>query len=157
MNKHHTFFGHLLGWIGDIFENAAKRLWDNLTPEEQASLKHGSGIVSVINSHLQEAPEAIALAIETEFPDLDLKALETPLLNACAALGVAPPTLDVNGAISAIQIWLASKQDNKIWSWASSAVSELITVALMPNSTFFEKVSIIIQWVYDTFIKKDKV
>jgi hypothetical protein len=153
MSTHKTFFGKLLGWVGDIFHNAMQKLWDSLSASEQASFKHGSGVIAIINKHITEVPEVIVAEIETEFPDLDLSALEQSLLNVCTTLGITPPTIDIKGAIAAIQAWLGSKT-GKIWEWASSAAAELVTVALMPNETFFEKVSLLIQWVYDTFIKK---
>lgn len=155
MAHHKTFFGKLFGWIGDIFENAAKRLWDNLTSEEQASLKHGSGVISIINQHLTDTQEAIKTAIEETFPDLQLAKLEQALLAVCLTFGIKPPTLDINGTIEGLQQWLSEKENDKVWRWASSAAAELLAVTLTPNTTVFEKVSVLIQWVYDTFIKKD--
>lgn len=150
---HKTFFGKLFGWIGDIFHDAAEKLWNDLTPEEQASLKHGSGVVQIINTHLQEVPEVVVAAIQAQYPDLDIAQLEQALLNVCKALGIKAPSVNIHGAITAIQMWLQDKTDNKVWEWASSALAELITVAINPG-TIFQKVSVLIEWVYEKFIKK---
>lgn len=149
--KHKTFFGKLFGWIGDIFTDSADKLWDELTPEEQNNIKHGSGIVAIINNHLSDVPEAITKAIQDEFPDLNIVSLETALVTICNDLNISGIT-DIDGAIAAIQKWLSDKVGTK-WEWASSALAELITVGLGPGSVF-QKITILIEYAYQKFIKK---
>lgn len=153
MSNHKTVFGKLFGWIGDIFHTSVSKLWDSLTPEEQASLKNGSGIINVINLHLSEVPEVVKAAIITEFPTIDISALETTLLSLCGTLNITPPSLDLTGAIAAIQTYLNSKTGTT-WQWASSALSELLSVAFAPGQTIFAKISTLIEYTYQTFIKK---
>jgi hypothetical protein len=152
MATHKTFFGKLFGWVGDIFHNGADKLWSELTPEEQAALKQGSGIVAIINAHLKDVPTVIEDAIKTEFPEIDFTTLETEIVTIAKDLNLTLPTLDFTGAITAIQAYLSSKVGTK-WEWASSALAELITVALSPT-TLFQKVSVLMEYVYNTFFKK---
>lgn len=150
---HKTFFGKLFGWIGDIFENAAKKLWDNLSDEEKQNLIHGSGIIDIINRHLEDVPKVITDAIQTEFPDVDLKLLEDSLLSICTELGIKLPEVNLDNTIIAIQGWLKDKE-GEVWKWASQSIAELLSVLLNKDSVF-EKIGMLIQYVYDTFIKKD--
>lgn len=151
--QHKTFFGKLFGWVGDLFHNAAQKLWEELTPEEQSNFIHGSGVVKIINDNIHEVPQVVVSIIKTQYPDLNLSQLEQSLLSICKVLGISVPVINIEEAIGAIQLWLASKADNKVWQWASSALAELITVTLMKDQTVFQKVSMLIQWVYDEFVK----
>ena len=152
--EHKTFFGKIFGWVGDIFHQSAEKLWNDLTPEEQASLKNGSGVINVINKHLSDTPETIKEAITQEFPGLDPTAVETSLLDICKHLNITPPTVDLNGAIESIKTYLSSKS-GRVWEWASSALAELLSAIFAPNTTAFAKISTLVEYAYRTFIKKD--
>lgn len=154
---HKTFFGKLFGFIGDalfsIFHSAYEKLWKELTPEEQANVVHGSGVVAVINEHLQDAPGVIVTSAQEKFPDLNLQAVEQWLLSACATLGITPPTIDIHGAITAIQKWLVDKGTGKFWEQASQSLVEIIVLIATPSQTIFQKLSVLIEWAYQTFVK----
>lgn len=143
---------NFLKWIGLLFASAARKLWNSLTPEEQQNLKYGSGVIDVINKYLDETPMIIETAIKNKYPDFDLQKLIT-LVNL-AGLNTDNVAMTVQDAITKLKTYLLTKQD-KVWQWASSALAELLTVALNPSLTVFEKVSTLIQYVYSKFIKKD--
>lgn len=152
MSEHKTVFGKIFGWIGDIFHNSAEKLWDGLSSEEQAGIKNGSGIIAIINKHIGDAPEVIVDAIKAEFPDVDFAVLTTGLLTICETLNIELPSVDINGAIEGLKTYLASKEGT-IWEWASSSLAQLLSVIFTPNQTVFAKISMLVEFAYQTFIK----
>lgn len=151
MSDHHTFFGKLIAGVFSIFKSSAQKIWDGLSDEEKASVKNGSGIIAVINAHISEAPEIIkdeVIAAYPNEPDIEAK-----LLALCAAFGITPPTLDLTSAIASIQTFLATK-DGTLWQWASSALAQALSVIFTPDLTVFAKITTVMEYAYQTFIKK---
>lgn len=153
MSTHKTFFGKLIAGVFSIFKSSAVKLWEDLTPEEQENLKHGSGVVNIINTHIDEAPEIIQQEIIAAFPDLDIVQLETELIKVCGYLGLTISGQTITDAITALKAYLNSKTGT-IWQWASSGLAELISVALSKDTTIFAKISMLVEYVYRTYIQK---
>jgi len=114
MSDHKGLFQKILDVFLNIFTSAAKELWNSLTPEEQGALKQGSGVMKIINDHIDESPEEIKAIIEKDYPGIPLETLAE--LAAHFNLGVGAKIED---AIAAIQLWLKSKEGT-VWDNALS-------------------------------------
>src|SRR6478609_1811229 len=125
MSEHKTFFGKIFGWIGDIFTKAAKEIWNSLSTEEQEALKSGSGIINVINEHLDETPAVIKENILKEFPNVDLKSL----FDLAKELNLPLAGNEIEDAIAAAQVWLKSKEGTK-WENAASVAAQTLALIL---------------------------
>jgi hypothetical protein len=137
--------------FGTIFHNSAEKLWNDLTPEEQETLKQGPGIVAIINTHLKDEPSIVKDLITKQYSSIGASVLEIELMAICKDLNLPMP-IDFDSAIATLQNYLGSKIGTK-WKWASSSLAELLTVALSPG-TIFEKVSVLIVYAYNKYIKK---
>jgi hypothetical protein len=142
----------LFSWIGDLF-NAAEKAWHKLEPEVQAALLHGSGVINVINQNLQATPQAVFDLIDKKFPDLTKENLTAGLAKVAAAFGIAEQTAnpDLLTTIEGIQKYLSTLKGN-IWQGISSAMAQILSIAIAPNETPFEKIVQLIEWVYKKIV-----
>ena len=69
MSDHKGLFQKILDVFLNIFTSAAKELWNSLTHEEQGALKQGSGVMKIINDHIDESPEEIKAIIGPKTAD----------------------------------------------------------------------------------------
>lgn len=145
--KHKTLFGKIWGAIADIFTNAAKELWNDLSEAEQDALKAGSGAISIINEHLDEAPALVLIEINKKFPTVDFAAI----LNLCEQFNLFPYESTVESAVSALQAYLKSKQGT-VWENASSILAQTLSIILSKDGRP-GKVATLMEYVYQTFVK----
>lgn len=151
-----TFFGRLLAAIGGIFKHVfegARKTFDQLTPEQQAALKHGSGVVALINSELNNTPAEVRAAILEQFPDLDIATLETGLFQVATSFNLAPKEHNLEDIIAALQAYLSTLHGS-IWEGITQGVASVLAVILAPAGTKFAAVGQLMEYVYQTFFKK---
>ena len=63
-----------LSFLGKFFThlfNGAQKAYDKLSPEEKASLIHGSGIIDILNKEIGKTPSEIRALILAKYPDFD--------------------------------------------------------------------------------------
>lgn len=159
MVQHHTFFGKLFGWIGDIFSHVfegAKKTYESLTPEQQAALLHGSGIIDILNTEVGKTPAEIRALIIQRFPDLDEAKLEAGLIATAHAFNLAVDINSIEDVIAQLQAYLSSLHGN-IWESISHGVAGLLAVLFSPSDTKFAAIGSLVEYVYQTFFKKHNV
>jgi hypothetical protein len=141
--------------IGHFFVglfNAAKKAYENLSVEQQTALQNGSGIVDLINTMLDKTPEEIRAVIQAKYPNIDEKALESGLFQVANTFGLQG-VANLDEAIAAIQKHLSSL-DGKVWAVASHAAASALAIIFAPVETKVSAIVSLIEWVYQTFIKK---
>lgn len=150
----------LLSIIGDFFTSlfgGAKKTWKKLSPEVQAALLNGSGIIEIINTNVDEAPDFVIELIQKAFPNLDIEKLKDGLHQAALGLTVAESinNADLQTTIENLQAYLKGLQGTT-WAKISQALALGIAAALAPPTTKFAAISSLIEFVYHSFIKKSK-
>lgn len=154
------FLGKFFKKIGQIFVNlakAAEKVWGKTEPAIQDALLKGSGFVAEFNKYKNETPDFIFEILQQKFPEFSKEKIEQILLEVNKDLrlvqdGVAP---DLNATIQNLANYLKANSGSK-WAKASGDAAEFIAILLAPAGTPFNKISAIMWWVYQTFIKKDK-
>lgn len=146
---------HNLGeWIGDLF-NAAQKAWNRVEPEVQTALIHGSGVIDTINRNLDLIPDSVLNLILQRFPDLTREKLEEGLKKVAEALKIAGQTEDADllTTIKNLQAYLSSLQGN-FWQAVSSILAQVLAIAFAPPGTQFAKIALLIEFVYNNYIKR---
>lgn len=164
MSDNKTFFGRLLvtivGLFGSIFHHVlagAEETYKNLTPEQQSALLDGSGILNLINSMLTSSVTEIRAAIQEQFPNVSEAALEAGLFEIAHIFNLTPTDGDLDDCIAKLQAYLASKtQQSSTWDNIMHSASLALATILAPAGTKLGAFAMLIEYVYQTFIKKDK-
>jgi len=138
----------------DLF-NSISKAWKKLSPEVKDALVHGSGVISIINEHLQDTPEGVFEIIEQKFPKLTKEKLSGALNQVADKLKVAQDTTDADlfTTIKNLQTYF-SGLEGKFWEGAASTTSQLLSIAFSPDDTPFAKVALFIEYVYRKKVKK---
>lgn len=138
----------------DLFNSIAKA-WKKLNPEVKDALVHGSGVISIINEHLQDTPEVVFDLIEKKFPKLTKEKLSGALTEVSDKLKVAQNTADPDllTTIKNLQAYFSSLE-GRFWEGAASTTSQLLSIALSPDDTPFAKITMFMEYVYRKKIKK---
>lgn len=150
------FLDKLLSVIGHFFAglfNAAKKAYKNLTPEQQAALLNGSGLVEIINSMLDKTPAEVRAAIQQKFPNLPEPLIEAALFKVVHAFNLIPTTNSLEDVIAAVQKKL-TELDGKEWATVSHGMAVVISVFLAPPETKVAAIVSLIEFVFQHFIKK---
>lgn len=141
-----TTIGH---FFGDLF-NAIKRAYDNLNTDEQEAAKTASGIIAVINANLTALPADVWAAIQKAYPNISEATVTAALTKVSTTLTtLLPGTLET--AITALQGYLSKYTGNE-WIVITKSVVALIANELLPG-TVIQKIELVLEWVYQTFIK----
>lgn len=139
--------------------NAAARTWAKVSPEVQDALKHGSGILAIINQHVTEAPDFVIELIQKAYPKLDRPALLAGLRGVSLGLNVANGIIDndLQGTVERLQKYLAGLKSERAAFWAgiSSLAAKLLALALAPKGTKWATFEALMEFVYQRFIKKN--
>ena len=154
------FLGRFFKKIGSIFSNLAagvEKVWDKYEPELQQAIKDGSGIVELINQKVDETPDFIFKAIEYRYPAFSKAQVEAIINKVGADLNllqseVTPNALDT---LQNIMNYLKDRTGND-WAKASGFIADTIALFLAPQGTLWNKVGIVMWWVYQRYIQKDK-
>ncbi len=152
------FLDNFFKAIGHFFEglfNAAQKTWNKLSPEIQQAMLHGSGIIATINDNVDKAPQFVFDLIQTKFPDLTKEKIEEVLKKGAEGLAIAEGIndTDVLTVIQRLQTYLSGLQ-GKTWARISQTLSLAIAAVLAPGATKFATFASLIEFVYQTFIKK---
>lgn len=161
MAQHKTFVGKLLasivGIFGGIFSHVlsgAEKTFEQLPDAVKDSLIHGSGIIDIINAMLDNTAAEIIAAIQEKYPDVDIKALEAGLFTIAHGFNLLPEANNLDDVISKLQAYLKSLK-GVVWADISHSASLLLAIILAPAGTKFGAIANLIEYVYQTFIKKD--
>lgn len=145
--------------IGHFFENlfnAAEHAWNKLEPEAKEALQQASAFVSVINNNVSEAPDFVKEILLQRF-NIGEDKIHTSLTKAATELnlvaGIADP--DLLTVIQRLQEYLKNKKGS-FWAQASNSLANLLAVIFAPTGTKFARISLLMEFVYQTFFRKDK-
>jgi hypothetical protein len=154
------FLKKLLASIGHFFEglfNAAEHAWTKLQPDVKDALQQASGFVSVINNNVTASPAFVRELIMQKF-GVSEEQVQTALTKAATELNLVSNVLDPDPlvAIQKLQDYLASKK-GPFWAQASNGLANVLAVLMAPAGTKFAKISLLMEFVYQTFFRKEKV
>lgn len=156
-----TFVGKLLAGIvavfGSIFHHVmegAEKTFKELPPATQQALIHGSGVIDLINTMLTSTPAQIRAAIKEKFPDLDEAALETGLFTIAHGFNLAPEMNNLDDTIAKLQSYLKGIS-SPVWDEIMHGAANILAVILAPAGTKFGAIAALMEYCYQTFIKKD--
>lgn len=162
MSQHKTWVGralaNIVGFFGSIFHSVmkgAEKTFDELPQETKDALIHGSGIMDVINGLLDGTPDEIRAAIAEKFPDVSPVALEAGLFAVAHGFNLLPNENDLNDCINKLKEYLKNLHGN-VWDAIMHAGASILAIVFAPAGTKFGAITSLLEWVYQTFIKKDK-
>lgn len=156
MAKTKTFFGKILEAIGNTFGSVlrgAKKTFDQLLPEQQAALLHGSGVLAFITQELEKTPGEIRDGILEKFPDLDVAKLESGLFQIAKAFNLNVEANNLEDLIEKLQKYLNSFQGS-LWEWIVQSAAGAFAIVLAPPGTRFAAIGQLLEVVYQKFFKK---
>lgn len=148
-----SIFTKIGDWIANLF-NAMKHYWNKLeTTEQDISIK-ASGIIAILNANLDKTPEVILKLVQAKFPEVTAELLHEYLAKGASVLKIADgiAALSFEDAIKAYQTYLSTHTGNGWVATTQSAVSALLTV-LLPETTPLQKITTILQFIYEHFVK----
>lgn len=159
---HKTFFGKIIaaviGVFGGIFSHVlkgAEKTFNNLPEATQQALLHGSGVLDFINSQVDAVPEDIEAGLLKEFPDLDIDKLKIGLLAVAQGFNLQVDANSVTDIIQKIKDYLTSLHGN-VWDAITQGAANIIAIFLAPADTKFGAIASLMEYVYQTFFKKNK-
>lgn len=140
-------------WLTDLF-TAMEKGWNHLTDEEKLISSKASGWIAIINANLTQVPDVVYKLIQAKFPDVTPETVAAELQKAGVILGIADKeaSLSFTDAIAAFQTWLG-KQTGKAWETISIAAVHALLTVMLPTTTPLEKISTILQFIYDEIVK----
>ena len=140
-----------LGFVSlfDWFASAWKKL---STTEKDAAVK-ASGIIAIINANLTATPDIVFQLIQIKFPDITKEKLTSYLSTITSTIK------DVDGVVNAdfattlsnLQSYLGKYSGNQ-WVTITQGVVGLLAGLLAP-STPIQKITLVLEYVYQNFIK----
>lgn len=162
MNDDKGFFARLLEKIGDAFEwlgkifDAAETAWDKVDEPLQKALLAASGIVNIIKVNLDANPDFIMGLIQKAFPKLSEQELKDAIHEVNKVLNIASDIEDdsLPATIGNLQKYLQTVTDSKLIDGVLSSIAQLMTVALSKDIPPQAKIAMLIEFVYQKFIKK---
>lgn len=139
--------------FGGLF-NAAQKTWNKISPELQKAMLHGSGIISVINTHVDASPDFIVELLQKKYPDLTKEKIHESLQKATEGLSIGQGIVnaDFGTTIQLLQGYLSSLK-GKGWANISQTLAKGITAFLAPKETKFAAISSLMEFVFQTFVK----
>lgn len=150
-----TLFGKIGAFFNHVFDGA-RRTYNRLTPEIRNALVEGSGIISVINSRL-ENPDGLLGAVLEAYPNIPEEKLKEGLAKAAEGIGVAldATSSDLNHLLTVVQQKLAAakSENGKKWAAWSSLGAKLISAVLAPEGTKWAVFESLMEFVFRTFVK----
>jgi hypothetical protein len=153
------FIAKLLMCIGHFFSgifNAAEHAWKNIQPEVRDALQQASGFVSVINNNLDGSPAFVLELIGQRF-GITQDQVHATLIKAAEQLNLVGDIADPDpiAVMKKLQEYL-SKKEGPFWAQASNGLANVLAVILAPAGTKYAKISLLMEYVYQTFFRKDK-
>lgn len=146
--------------IGNFFKrlfDAAERAWTGLTPEIQKALKQGSGVLSVINNHVDKAPPDVIWLIQKLYPELGKATLLAGLAGVANGLNIASDNVtdDLEKTVGRLQLYLSEKklENAAFWAGITSLAAKILAFAFAPAGTRWAVFESLMEFVYQRFIK----
>lgn len=152
-----TFFQKLFNfqfhWLKNLF-NSMEKIWEHLGADEQAVSLKASGIIAIINANIGATPDVVFKLIQAKFPEVTPESVQLLLNKAGDYLKVADgiATMTLEDAIKAFQTHLNSVTGNDWVATTQHAVAALLNV-LLPTTTPLQKITTILEFIYDNFVK----
>lgn len=160
MSKTKTRVGRILASIFSFFGGVASHTlagaekdYNNLTPEEQASLQHGAGVMTFISQEIGKEPDYIRQAILQEFPDLNETSLESGLYTIAKALNLSPEANNLDDTIAKLQAHFNSLSGT-VWNDIIQGAAAIFSVVVAPAGAKVSAFADLIRYVYLAFFKK---
>ena len=162
MAEEKGFFGRLFEKIGDAFEwlahifDAAEKAWDKVDEPLQKALITATSVVNIISTNLNAAPELIMSLINKAFPDLSEEELKKAITEVNKVLNISSGIEDQSLPIliTNLQKYLLTVTDSKLIDGVLSSTAQLMTVALSHETPSQAKVAMLVEYVYQKFVKK---
>jgi len=155
-----TFVGKILAAIAGLFSGilkhvfeGAEKTFDELPDDIKNALIHGSGVMDLIGSMLDNTPAEIRAAIKEKFPDIDEAALESGLFQIAHGYNLLPEENNLDDVIAKIQEKLKSL-NTPVWDDIIQGMAKLIAIILAPEGTKFAVIASTIEYVYQKYFKK---
>lgn len=152
-----SFFSKLFAfkfhWVTDLF-NAMQHGWNHLTEAEQSISLKASGIIAIINANADLVPEEVFKLIQVKFPDVTPEFVHDTLSKAADFLKIGDDAaqLSFQDAIKVFQAHLKDVTGNTWIAKTQHAVGALLTV-LLPDTSPLNKVTTILEFIYEHFVK----
>lgn len=146
-----------LSKIGHFFTNLlnlAAQAFNAFEPATQAAIKQASGIVAIVNANLTAAPADVWALITKEFPTLTESGVAAALNTVLKSLNTTSETLapDIETTLENLQKYLASFSGNAFITIVKAVVALLATL-FDPNETLIQKIELVLEYVYQNFVK----
>ncbi len=140
-------------WLKNLF-NSMEKIWEHLGADEQAASLKASGYIAIINANLGQVPDVVFKLIQEKFPNVTPESVQADLIKAGTYLKIADgvATMSLEDAIKAFQTHLSSVTGNDWVATTQHAVAALLNV-LLPSTTPLQKITTILEFVYDNFVK----
>jgi len=132
---------------------AAKREYDKLPQAEKDALQQGSGIFDIINTEVDKTPAEIRALIIAKYPTLDEAKMEAGLFEVAHTFNLLVEANNFDDLITKLKAFLASQQGAK-WAAVVQSMANIAAIIFAPEGTIFAKVGMIMEYVYQHFIKK---
>lgn len=152
------FLDNLLKSIGHFFAglfNAAQKVWNKLSPELQAAMSQGSGIVAILNDNIGKPGSELLALIKAAYPALNEEQLKAGLDHAISYLAIGQDAVDpdLGTTLENIAKHLDAAQGTH-WAQASHDIYLILAKIFAPEGSKFSVFVQLAEFVYHNFIKK---
>lgn len=147
MSDKPSFFKRILDAFLNIFDSAAKKLWESLSPEQQGALKAGSGVMKIINDNIGESPEVIIGIIREKYPKVNIDSI----LELANQFNLQVED-KIEDAIIKIQEWLSTKEGSN-WDNAMNIAAQTLSFFFSDKEARPGIIAALAEKVYRWFIK----
>lgn len=140
--------------VTELF-NAAEAEYEKLAPEVQSAIATASGILAIANKDVAAVPTDVWALIETKYPSATQESVTGFLIKIANTFNTAntiASSATFAEALTAVNSLLAPLEGN-VWIIAIKA-AVTIAVDFITPGTIIQKVEMVLEYVYQTFIKK---
>lgn len=137
----------------DIFNSSAKA-YHKLEDDEQIAIQKASGWIAIINNNLQSTPDIVFAIIQEKYPAVTKETIANSLHELAVKFKLIADNTpaDLNTAIAALQSYLNQHTGNT-WIAITKALVSVFSTIINPNLTVIQKVEMVLEYVYQNFIK----
>lgn len=147
-----TFLNSIGNFFADLF-NKTEAAYNTLDSDLQNYIKQGSGIIAIVSANINASSPVVWQLISAAYPNVTQASVAAALSSVLNTLGVISTDLSGNFdmALVTLQEYLAKQKDNT-FVVVSKAIVSLLVDAFSPG-TVIQKVELVLEYVYQTFIK----
>lgn len=148
-----SFLNTIGQWFAH-FWNSIQHAYNNLEPKVQSAIQSASGIVAVINANIEAAPADVWAIITKLYPALTQDVVTSALNKVSVDLKIAGANIDADfeTTVKNLQTYLGTLTGNVFITEVKQFVA-LVASALAPGNTVIQTIELVLEWVYQTFIK----